>query len=71
MKPYSLIDEETGMTGAMGGLKGGLLEGEILLNLDTGRRRRNRHWLLLEVDVTAVAEYDEDSPLIRQDIPLR
>ena len=28
------IDEETGMTGAMG-LKGGLLEGEILLNLDT------------------------------------
>ena len=28
------IDEETGMTGAMG-LKGGLLTGEILLNLDT------------------------------------
>ena len=28
------IDEETGMTGAMG-LKGGLLKGEILLNLDT------------------------------------
>ncbi len=28
------IDEETGMTGAIG-LKGGLLEGEILLNLDT------------------------------------
>src|SRR3990167_6541736 len=28
------IDEETGMTGAMG-LKGGLLSGEILLNLDT------------------------------------
>ncbi len=28
------IDEETGMTGAMG-LKGGLLDGEILLNLDT------------------------------------
>jgi len=28
------IDEETGMTGAMG-LKGGLLEGDILLNLDT------------------------------------
>ncbi len=28
------IDEETGMTGAMG-LKGGLLEGQILLNLDT------------------------------------
>lgn len=28
------IDEETGMTGALG-LKGGLLEGKILLNLDT------------------------------------
>ena len=28
------IDEETGMTGAMG-LKGGVLSGEILLNLDT------------------------------------
>lgn len=28
------IDEETGMTGAMG-LKGGLLSGEIMLNLDT------------------------------------
>ena len=28
------IDEETGMTGALG-LKGGFLEGEILLNLDT------------------------------------
>ena len=28
------IDEETGMTGAMG-LKGGLLKGDILLNLDT------------------------------------
>src|SRR5690606_28372929 len=28
------IDEETGMTGAMG-LKGGVLEGQILLNLDT------------------------------------
>src|SRR5690606_22311518 len=28
------IDEETGMTGAMG-LEGGILQGEILLNLDT------------------------------------
>lgn len=28
------IDEETGMTGALG-LKGGILQGEILLNLDT------------------------------------
>ena len=28
------IDEETGMTGAMG-LQGGMLDGEILLNLDT------------------------------------
>ena len=28
------IDEETGMTGAMG-LEGGVLQGEILLNLDT------------------------------------
>ena len=28
------VDEETGMTGAMG-LQGGLLDGDILLNLDT------------------------------------
>jgi hypothetical protein len=28
------IDEETGMTGALN-LKGGILQGEILLNLDT------------------------------------
>lgn len=34
MEALFTIDEETGMTGAMG-LKGGLLDGTILLNLDT------------------------------------
>jgi len=53
------IDEETGMTGAMG-LKGGLLEGEILLNLDTEEDDEIDIGCAGGVDVTAVAEYDEE-----------
>jgi dipeptidase D len=57
------IDEETGMTGAMG-LKGGLLEGEILLNLDTEEDDEIDIGCAGGVDVTAVAEYDEeDTPV--------
>ena len=53
------IDEETGMTGAMG-LKGGLLKGEILLNLDTEEDDEIDIGCAGGVDVTARAEYDEE-----------
>ena len=51
------IDEETGMTGAMG-LKGGLLNGKIMLNLDT----EDDHELTIGcaggIDVSATGEYN-------------
>ena len=53
------IDEETGMTGAMG-LKGGLLEGEILLNLDTEEDDEIDIGCAGGVDVTAEREYSEE-----------
>src|SRR5690554_3383 len=53
------IDEETGMTGAMG-LKGGLLEGEILLNLDTEEDDEIDIGCAGGIDVTASAEYEEE-----------
>jgi dipeptidase D len=56
------IDEETGMTGAMG-LKGGLLDGKILLNLDT----EDDHELTIGcaggIDVTGTRHYAEKEPL--------
>lgn len=55
------IDEETGMTGAMG-LKGGLLKGEILLNLDTEEDNEIGVGCAGGVDVTAVGTYDEVTP---------
>ena len=53
------IDEETGMTGAMG-LKGGLLDGEILLNLDTEEDDEIDIGCAGGIDVTATAEYDDE-----------
>lgn len=53
------IDEETGMTGAMG-LKGGLLQGEILLNLDTEEDDEIDIGCAGGVDVTAKATYEEE-----------
>lgn len=53
------IDEETGMTGAMG-LKGGLLQGEILLNLDTEEDDEIDIGCAGGLDVTAEKTYDED-----------
>ena len=50
------IDEETGMTGAMG-LKGGLLQGDILLNLDTEEDDEIGVGCAGGVDVTAVGNY--------------
>jgi dipeptidase D len=53
------IDEETGMTGAMG-LKGGLLEGGILLNLDTEEDDEIGVGCAGGVDVTATRTYDDE-----------
>ncbi len=56
------IDEETGMTGALG-LKGGILNGEILLNLDTEEEDEIDIGCAGGVDVTANKKYsEEDSP---------
>ncbi len=52
------IDEETGMTGAMG-LKGGLLNGEILLNLDTEEDDEIGVGCAGGVDITATRTYTE------------
>ncbi|MAP53437.1 aminoacyl-histidine dipeptidase [Altibacter sp.] len=52
------IDEETGMTGAMG-LKGGLLQGDILLNLDTEEDDEIGVGCAGGVDITATRTYDE------------
>lgn len=52
------IDEETGMTGAMG-LKGGILKGEILLNLDTEEDDEIDIGCAGGIDVTAIRDYDE------------
>ncbi len=53
------IDEETGMTGAMG-LEGGLLKGEILLNLDTEEDDEIGVGCAGGVDVTARRSYKEE-----------
>jgi dipeptidase D len=52
------IDEETGMTGAMG-LKGGMLTGDILLNLDTEEDDEIGVGCAGGVDVTANRSYEE------------
>lgn len=52
------IDEETGMTGAMG-LKGGLLNGSILLNLDTEDDDELTIGCAGGIDVTATGLYVE------------
>ncbi|GHC54167.1 aminoacyl-histidine dipeptidase [Ulvibacter litoralis] len=52
------IDEETGMTGAMG-LKGGILQGDILLNLDTEEDDEIGVGCAGGVDVTATRKYTE------------
>lgn len=54
------IDEETGMTGAMG-LKGGVLKGDILLNLDTEEDNEIGMGCAGGVDVTATRKYQEEN----------
>ncbi|ANH60464.1 aminoacyl-histidine dipeptidase [Dokdonia donghaensis] len=53
------IDEETGMTGAMG-LKGGILKGDILLNLDTEDDDEIGVGCAGGVDITATRTYTEE-----------
>lgn len=53
------IDEETGMTGAMG-LEGGILKGEILLNLDTEEDDEIGMGCAGGVDITATRNYIEE-----------
>jgi len=53
------IDEETGMTGAKG-LKGGILQGDILLNLDTEEDNEIGVGCAGGVDITATKTYSEE-----------
>ena len=53
------IDEETGMTGAMG-LEGGVLNGDILLNLDTEEDDEIGVGCAGGIDVTATRTYKEE-----------
>lgn len=55
------IDEETGMTGALS-LNGGLLDGRILLNLDTEEDNELTIGCAGGVDVTATESYPEMAP---------
>lgn len=58
------IDEETGMTGAKG-LKGGLLKGDILLNLDTEEDDEIGVGCAGGIDITATGSYLEvDVPTV-------
>jgi dipeptidase D len=54
------IDEETGMTGAIG-LEGGILKGNILLNLDTEEDDEIGMGCAGGVDVTATRTYKEEA----------
>ncbi len=54
------IDEETGMTGALG-LKGGVLNGKILLNLDTEEDDELTIGCAGGLDVTAKRSYKEEN----------
>ncbi|GAB3204037.1 dipeptidase D [Pontibacter aydingkolensis] len=53
------IDEETGMTGAMG-LKGGLLDASIMLNLDTEDDRELTIGCAGGIDITATGKYEQE-----------
>ena len=55
------IDEETGMTGALA-LKGGLLDAQIMLNLDTEDDNELTIGCAGGVDVTATGKYNQEAP---------
>ena len=56
------IDEETGMSGALA-LRGGLLEGRILLNLDTEEDNELTIGCAGGIDVTATGNYPQVAPM--------
>ncbi len=55
------IDEETGMTGALS-LKGGLLDGKIMLNLDTEEDNELTIGCAGGIDITATGTYSQSKP---------
>ena len=61
MEALFTIDEETGMTGALS-LKGGLLHGKIMLNLDTEEDHELTIGCAGGVDVTATGSYTQAAP---------
>ncbi|WP_313386321.1 aminoacyl-histidine dipeptidase [Chishuiella sp.] len=61
IEAFFTIDEETGMTGALG-LKAGFLSSKILLNLDTEEDDELDIGCAGGVDVTATKTYKEESP---------
>lgn len=63
------IDEETGMTGALA-LKGGVLNGSILLNLDTEADHELTIGCAGGVDVTAVGTYQSNKPTHAQAVKI-
>jgi dipeptidase D len=54
------VDEETGMTGVFG-LKGGLLKGEVLINLDSEEEDELCVGCAGGIDVSATKDYSEES----------
>lgn len=62
------IDEETGMTGALA-LKGGILKGNILLNLDTEEDTELTIGCAGGIDITATTSYQEQAP--KNDLALK
>ena len=61
MEALFTIDEETGMTGALS-LKGGMLEGKMMLNLDTEEDNELTIGCAGGVDVTATGSYAVAAP---------
>jgi dipeptidase D len=55
------IDEETGMTGALA-LKGGILDGQIMLNLDTEDDDELTIGCAGGIDITAFGKYEAQAP---------
>lgn len=64
------IDEETGMTGAMG-FQGGMLHGEILLNLDTEEDDEIDIGCAGGLDVTAMRNYKTESVESNENVGLQ
>lgn len=69
IEAFFTIDEETGMTGALG-LKAGFLSGDILLNLDTEEDDELTIGCAGGIDVTAVKSYTAEDKAMGIDLEL-